>query len=294
MELLEKCPVCLKSDSEIHIKLKDHFLTKESFNIVKCNSCGFLYTNPRPEENEILKYYKSAEYLSHSKQKVSITSIVYNLVKNYSLKAKHKTIIKYKAKGSILDVGCATGEFLNYLQSKGWHTTGIEPTPEPREFAKQQFNLNVLDTSDFERLSTDYFDVVTMWHVLEHIHRIDYQLDQVLRVIKPDGTLLIALPNHLSWDAERYKEHWAAYDVPRHLYHFSPATFKKLITRLNLIVDDIIPMKFDSFYVSLLSEQYQESGSKYLNAVFNGLRSNSHAKKSSGNYSSLIYILRKK
>jgi len=253
----------------------------------------FLFTNPRPDEKSIAKYYKSINYLSHSKQRKNLTSFLYNTVKGISLKSKYKIVTKYYPSGSILDLGCGTGDFLNYFENRGWQTTGIEPTPEPRNYAINTYKLKVYDISEFDKLNPKSFDVVTMWHVLEHVHQLKEQFESSIRVLKDNGLLIIALPNQQSWDAQYYKNFWAAYDVPRHLYHFTPETFKKFICNFNLQLVETLPMRFDSFYVSLLSEQYKKSKAKYLLSFFNGMRSNFYAGKSSINYSSMIYLVKK-
>jgi len=192
-----------------------------------------------------------------------------------------------------LDIGCATGEFLNYFKNNGWNCTGIEPAKDPRKYAIENFNLDVKAEEALDQLGPDTFDVITLWHVLEHVPNLNERLGQISKLLKPDGLLLIALPNHLSWDATYYKDFWAGFDVPRHLHHFSPDTVKLLLVKYNISIFDIKPMKFDAFYVSLLSEKYKTRSMKYLSAFCKGIKSNAAAKKNRNNYSSLIYLAKK-
>jgi 2-polyprenyl-3-methyl-5-hydroxy-6-metoxy-1,4-benzoquinol methylase len=202
-------------------------------------------------------------------------------------------ITRHKSIGNILDIGCGTGEFLNFMNRVGWKTTGIEPAASPREFAKQQYNLNIFDENELDNLPTGGFDVITLWHVLEHVPDLNNRIDQIKRLLTKDGLLVVALPNCESWDAVFYQEHWAAWDVPRHFYHFSKSTFSLLMKNNELDIFSIYPMKFDAFYISLLSEKYKQGKPNFLNAFFNGLRSNFSANQKGNNYSSLIYLIKK-
>lgn len=290
MEKLDACPVCDHHEFELYSKVKDHFLSGETFDLNQCKNCGFVFTNPRPEANDLGRYYQSEEYFSHSKAKKGLITFLYNAVKNYSLGRKYKLISSYKKSGKILDIGCATGEFLNYFKSKGWETSGIEPAENPRNYAIQNYNLDVRDEESIKDLDKESFDVITMWHVLEHVPGLNERIDQIKQFLKPDGLLLIALPNYLSWDAKYYGNFWAGFDVPRHLYHFSQDTLKRLLDKFQFSVFDILPLKFDAYYVSLLSEKYQHGKQDFVKAFFNGQKSNRQAAKDDNNYSSLIYL----
>lgn len=290
MEKLDACPVCNHREFELFSKIKDHFLSGETFNLNQCKNCGFVFTNPRPEANDLGRYYQSEEYFSHSKTKKGLITFLYNTVKNYSLGRKYKLISSHKNTGTILDIGCATGEFLNYFKSKGWETIGIEPAENPRTFAIQNYSLDVRDEDSIANLDKESFDVITMWHVLEHIPGLNERIDQIRQLLKPDGLLVIALPNYLSWDAKFYGNFWAGFDVPRHLYHFSQESLKRLLDKFQFSVFDIVPLKFDAYYVSLLSEKYQRGKQDFVKAFLNGQKSNRQAAKGDNNYSSLIYL----
>jgi len=294
MENLNFCPVCEGDSLSTFKGIKDHFLSQETFHLSQCKKCGFVFTNPRPDENELEKYYQSDEYFSHSKKKKGLISFLYDTVKKYALENKYKLISEIIPTGKILDIGCATGEFLNVFQQKGWTCYGIEPAKNPRDFAIENYNLDVRDENAINNFDKETFDVITMWHVLEHVPKLNERIEQIYKLLKPDGLLLIALPNYLSWDAKFYEAFWAGYDVPRHLYHFSSKTVSLLLNKHGFSVTEIKPMKFDSFYVSLLSEKYKHGNMKYFSAFSNGLKSNFAAKKDANNYSSLIYLANKK
>ena len=294
MEFLTICPVCKNANIKTYNTVKDQFLSKEEFTISICESCKFLFTNPRPDQKKLINYYKSDDYISHGKSKSSLLEFIYNIVRNYSYSKKFQLINNHSVGKNILDIGCGTGEFLSYFQRKGWKTFGIEPATEPRNFAKTNFNLEIEDESSLDLLSSESFDVITMWHVLEHVMDIDQRISQIKRILKENGLLVFALPNYLSWDCKYYDSFWAAWDVPRHLSHFTYHTFQKLIQNHNLDLIKTIPMKFDAYYVSLLSEKYMGSSFPFLHAFKNGFKSNYYAKKHSNNYSSLIYLVKKR
>lgn len=294
METLTTCPICDNTEF-IHFSLiKDHFLSKEDFKLSQCKSCGFVFTNPRPQANDLAKYYLSEDYFSHSKKKKGIITVLYEAVKKYSLGKKFHLINHHKKPGDILDIGCGTGEFLYYMKNKGWKTLGIEPAEKPRNFAIENYQLDIKPEEEIKQIVPKTFDLITMWHVLEHIPDLNQRIEQIYSILKDDGILIIAIPNYLSLDALYYKNFWAGFDVPRHLYHFSPATISKILSKHHFVITDTFPMKFDSFYVSLLSEKYKTGKQNYFTAFINGLKSNLHAKNYGGNYSSLIYMVKKR
>ena len=246
-----------------------------------------LVTSPVPDNLE--KYYLSENYISHTDSKKSLFDKIYQIVKNYTLRKKLKLINSFKTEEkSILDVGAGTGDFLKVCKKGGWKITGIEPSEKAREFAKSK---NLVLQKDISQIKDEKFDVITLWHVLEHIPNLMEYIKQLKKLLKPNGTLIIAVPNYKSYDAIYYKEYWAAFDVPRHLWHFSKKAISEIFSHVEMKVEKILPMKFDSYYVSLLSEKYKTKKSHPLNAFLIGLKSNIKAKRS-GEYSSLIYIIK--
>ncbi len=292
MQELTSCPVCGNNHFSHFLNCTDYYFSKKDFNIVSCDNCGFRFTNPRPSEDKLQSYYFSDNYISHSDSKKGIISYFYYLIRNHTIKQKFNLINNYKSGKNILDIGCGTGEFLNFFKNKNWNTTGIEPSSNARTSAENNYNLSVFDEDHLNSLEKNSFDVITMWHVLEHVSNLRERITQVKNLLANDGILVIALPNSNSFDSKFYGRFWAAWDVPRHLYHFTESTFNNFSYSNKLNVIKTIPMKFDSYYVSLLSEKYKSGRNQYLSALFHGLKSNLFAKRNN-NYSSLIYILRK-
>jgi 2-polyprenyl-3-methyl-5-hydroxy-6-metoxy-1,4-benzoquinol methylase len=289
METLKNCPVCNHSSFKEFLSGKDHFLTRENFFIVECNSCGFRFTNPRPEENLISAYYDSPDYIAHGSSTLSPLQVLYKTARKFALRGKFSLVKKYSKGANLLDIGCGTGEFLHYCSKKGFTVTGIEPNEKARKFATDVLGLKVLDTYEINSLPENSFDFISMWHVLEHVHDLSERMDLVRRILTPDGILLIAVPNSNSWDAKHYNSSWAAFDLPRHLYHFTPSTMKRLLEKTGFSLLQTIPLKIDSFYISLLSEKYLRGRQNFFKAFINGFRSNLQTGKEK-NYSSLIYI----
>jgi ubiquinone/menaquinone biosynthesis C-methylase UbiE len=283
---LNACPVCDHTETSNHLVVKDWMITKESFTIVRCNSCGFHFTNPIPSESVIGNYYKSEEYVSHSSSNKGLINRVYNIVRNYTLKQKVALVGRYTKGKSMLEVGSGTGHFLNAAKLSGYQVEGLEPDTDARNFAQSNFNLSLNTLDHLTAIPSNSKDVVTMWHVLEHVYQLKRDLFEIVRTMKSGGVFFIAVPNMSAWDAQHYKEYWAAYDVPRHLYHFQENTIKKLIETFGLVHKDTLPMKFDSYYVSMLSEKYK--GGSALQGIINGFKSNLLA--SQCGYSSQIYV----
>lgn len=291
MEVLKKCPVCGSPEFDPFISGKDYFLTGESFNIVKCHECGFRFTNPRPKAEDLGKYYESKDYISHSDSRIGLFASVYQMVRKYTLSRKLAIISKVQQKGEILDIGCATGQFLNYMADHGWKATGIEPDEKTRARAISEYSLNVYPEEQLMILQKSSFDVITMWHVLEHVSDLDARMKQLKNLLKPTGTLIIAVPNCNSLDAKKYGAFWAGYDLPRHLYHFTKKDVKLLLGKNGFTIVNILPMLFDAFYVSLLSEKYKSGKMRWLPALWNGFWSNVKSGTKIG-HSSLIYIIK--
>jgi len=290
-ERLDSCPLCYSGQFHNKIITKDHTVSGESFAIVECDKCKLNFTNPRPSMDEIHSFYASDEYISHTNKSKSLYDLAYRSVRHYTLRSKLKLINNLDTKKTLLDYGCGTGNFLNICKNSGWQVTGIEPNQQAREIASELTKESIL-AGPSELQDKQQYHVITLWHVLEHIHDLQGTMKMLKEKIKKKGYLVIALPNIKSWDAEHYRENWAGYDVPRHLYHFSPETFKTLAESNDLRISNIFPMKFDSFYISLLSEKNIYNKNKPLKAIINGLKSNSNARKDN-QYSSLVYILRR-
>lgn len=272
---------------------KDYFLSGEAFEIAKCGNCGFRFTNPRPLTEELGKYYQSADYISHSDTSKGIFAGVYQKVRKYTLGRKFNLVNQFQSKGKILDIGCATGQFLHHMAKHGWETVGIEPDEKTRERAISEFNLQVFPEEELDLLKESTFNIITMWHVLEHVSDLNGRIGQIKKLLMSGGTFIAAVPNCDAYDAEKYAELWAGYDLPRHLYHFTKNDMNLLMDKFGFTIVKILPMRFDSFYVSLLSEKYISGKMRWLPAFWTGLLSNIKAGQKRG-HSSLIYVMKHK
>ncbi|MCM0665470.1 class I SAM-dependent methyltransferase [Flavobacterium tyrosinilyticum] len=273
------------------LTVKDHSVSKEIFDLYYDEELDMLITSPQPELQNLGKYYESEDYISHTDNKRSLFEKAYHFVKNIALKNKLNLINSQQPqKGKLLDIGAGTGDFLLTAKNDGWETIGVEPSDRAKNIAKEKGISFVEELSTLENHS---LDVITMWHVLEHVPDLEYQIQELKRLLKPTGTLIIAVPNYKSFDANHYQTFWAAYDVPIHFWHFSKKSIQVLFEREDMKLEKVLPMKFDSFYVSLLSEKYKTGKMNYVKAFFIGLKSNWKAKNSK-EYSSHIYILKNK
>ncbi|MDU1904277.1 MAG: class I SAM-dependent methyltransferase [Dysgonomonas sp.] len=290
------CPVCNNGDTKESLICQDYLVTNELFSIYQCPECGFSFTQDFPSENEIGIYYDAPEYISHSDTDKGLINSLYHMARNISLKSKTKLILKYTniGKGKLLDIGTGTGYFLHAMCKKSWIVTGIEKSEATRTYAHKKFGLNIQDSDYLFEIPDKTKDAITMWHVLEHIEKLNPTLANLHRILKDNGTLFIALPNKSSFDANHYGKYWAAYDVPRHLWHFSPSDFQRIANKHNFEVIEMKRMNFDPFYISMLSEQNKGTSLGNIIGLFKGslffIKSLLNKEKSS----SLIYILRKK
>ena len=277
------------SNQKHFLTVTDYSVSKEIFDLYHNEELDMLITSPQPGLDILGKYYESVDYISHTDSKRSLFEKMYHFVKSIALKNKLNLINSQQPnKGSILDIGAGTGEFLSVARQDGWKTIGVEPSDKAKAIAKNKGVSFVEQTSELESHS---FDVISMWHVLEHVPDLNQQIQELKRLLKPNGTLIIAVPNFKSFDAKHYGKFWAAYDVPIHFWHFSKTAIKKLFQKEEMQLVKILPMKFDSFYVSLLSEKYKTGKMNFVKAFFIGLQSNLKAKKNF-EYSSHIYILK--
>lgn len=278
-------------ETKAYLKVKDHSVSGETFQLVLNESYGFLETLPHPKGTQLSDYYKTEDYISHTDSKRNLFEKAYHFVRSISLKRKLKLINSFNSEEkNLLDIGCGTGDFLKVAQDNGWKISGIEPNDSARKIANKKTNNSVFNTEKLIQFKTHTFDVITLWHVLEHLPKLEEELTTLKSLLKENGTLIVAVPNFNSFDANYYKSFWAAYDVPRHLWHFSQQSIVNLFGSKNMKVSKTLPMKFDAYYVSLLSEKYKSGFMNPLKAFWIGLRSNIKAKQSK-EYSSIIYII---
>ena len=290
------CPLCGGQQLEHALNCTDHYASGETFEVVRCVHCGFLMTQNAPVEAEIGKYYETPDYISHSDTQKGLMNKVYHWVRQFMLSRKAalvKRASKMK-KGALLDYGTGTGYFAHTMTKKQWQVKAIEKSPQARAFAKEHFGLEVDAETALPHYPSDTFDVVTLWHVMEHIEHLNEMWETLHRILKERGVLIVAVPNPDSYDAKKYKEWWAAYDVPRHLWHFRPSVMQQFGAKHGFVLEERWPMPFDAFYVSMLTEKYKGSKLSFVKGLWTGTCAWFSALGKKERSSSMIYVFRKK
>ncbi len=290
----DHCPGCHSTDLSELFLCQDHTVSKEKFAVWACANCGGRFTQNVPDEASIGSYYQSEDYISHSNTSRGLINRLYQMVRTYTVKKKVELIKREsgKEKGSLLDVGCGTGQFLAGMKSAGWTVSGLEPDPGARKLASEAVG-EIIEEPEGLFADRPTVGVITLWHVLEHVHRLHEYLDRFHALLQPGGLLLIAVPNFTSADATHYGADWAAYDVPRHLYHFSPESMAVLMSQHGFRIDRHLPMPFDAFYVSMLSEQIRHGKPRLISAFFAGFSSWLVSRSKVERGSSVLYVIRK-
>jgi 2-polyprenyl-3-methyl-5-hydroxy-6-metoxy-1,4-benzoquinol methylase len=289
------CPICQYDTLNPYLQVTDHSISKETFPLVQCASCQFLFTQNVPQEANAGPYYQSEDYISHSDTAKGLINKVYHAVRNLMLRKKRRIIARYAPGKKVLDVGCGTGYFLNHLKQNNYHTTGVEISEDAKKVAQEKFGLNVHAPSDLTngKLDKDY-DAITLWHVLEHLYDLNGFMQTFHQSLSTNGVLVIAVPNHKSLDASYYRDKWSAYDVPRHLWHFSPETIRKLATKHQFEIVRYKRLPFDPFYNCMLSEKYNANGMPFIFGMLVGFASYLNSIVNIQRSSSIIYVLKKK
>lgn len=274
----------------------DFSVSKESFELIKCGGCGLVFTQDIPAASEISRYYRAVQYISHSDTDRGVINKLYHIVRGRTIQKKRNLVRKYTGlkNGTLLDIGSGTGSFLSGMKAAGWDISGVEPDEIARQNSMEFHGITAIDPSEAGRFKDHSFDAVTMWHVLEHVHQLKEQIQQIDRLIGEKGVVFIAVPNNISYDARYYGVHWAAWDVPRHLYHFNPESMRFLWNQYDFEFIDIRPMWYDSFYVSMLSEKYRSGRTRIVHPFCIGLISNIKVLFNVERCSSLVYVIRKK
>lgn len=291
------CPICNRAEVSNLLHTRDYSLTQATFDIIECAFCGLKYTYPIPPADKIAPYYDFPEYISHTDVKSGWMNKLYHYIRNKTLlqKANWVQSLFTGHKGKLLEIGAGTGAFANTMVQKKWEVTALEPDENSRNIAFEKYNIALRPIDHLFTIDTLSQDVICLWHVLEHVHDLQGYMNAFNAILKPTGKLIIAVPNHTSYDANFYKEYWAAFDVPRHLYHFSPSSMKVLLKKYNFQLVEVKPMWYDSFYVSILSEKYKQTGIMGIfRAFFVGCISNLKALSNPDKASSLIYVIKKK
>ena len=292
----DKCPLCKSGAIKKRFACTDRFATGESFDIYECEECGLAFTQDIPDEKEIGRYYESPTYISHSNTNRGIVNRIYHLVRKMMLQKKARLVkrLTQLKNGKMLDYGAGTGHFARVMVTKGWDVTAIEKSDKARELAAREFGFEMLPTEALAEIKDKSLDVVTMWHVMEHIQDPDKMWDELHRILNDTGAAVIAVPNSASYDAQKYKEHWAAYDVPRHLWHFTPSTITHWSKKHGFLLEKQYTMPFDGFYISMLSEQYKGARLHAIKGFWNGFKGWIAQSRKDCASSSIIYVFRKK
>lgn len=289
------CPVCGSGNIKNVFAVKDFTVSEKEFVIAECKDCSLRFTQDVPDAESIGEYYKSENYISHTDTSKGLVNSLYKKVRSRTLKQKRKLVesITGKKTGRILDVGSGTGAFVSEMKTGGWEVTGLEPDSDAIKIAKELYGIELQGTNKLFDLPSESYDAITLWHVLEHVHQLQEYIAQLKKILTDDGRLVIAVPNYTCYEEKNYKQYWAAYDVPRHLYHFSPAAIETLINKHGLRIINHKPMWYDSFYVSLLSSKYKNGSTSWIGAGWNGLISDIKALTDIKKCSSVIYIISK-
>lgn len=288
------CLVCGQNNFKTLFSCKDFVATGKDFQLQYCESCSFIFTNPRPNISEIGKYYQSDQYISHSGEKKGLIYKIYDIVRDFSIRQKLNLIKKYHKSGKLMDLGCGLGYFLNGVKlDKTFDGLGVDISDDAVEYVKNTFGINVKNESELDNLDKHTFDIITQWHVLEHVHYLNERMQQLHHLLEQDGTMFIAVPNSKSKDAEIYKEYWDGYDVPRHLYHFNQKSFSLLMEKHGFKIVEIKPMWFDAPYICMRSEVHLKNRFPFINGAINGIKSTAAAL-STGEHSTLLFVVKKK
>lgn len=290
---LDPCPACGNANWEDAGQVKDYSITGEWFSLKECPLCHLKMTFPQPGIADIDRYYASEEYISHSDTRSGLINRLYHTAREYMLKKKFKWVLRASGleKGILLDIGAGTGHFAHFMKEKGWQVTALEPDQKARKIASEKLGINILPLESLDLQAPHSYDVITLWHVLEHVHDLSGYMEHFRTLLKPGGVLIIAVPNHTSSDAKKYGAAWAAYDVPRHLWHFSPASMEKLMSSHHFNLTEKIAMPLDAFYVSMLSEKYKGNrGAGSIAGIFSGLQTLLSEINNVDQASSIIYV----
>lgn len=290
------CPVCGCTHLERAMTCTDSYASGEQFDLVRCAECGFVFTQDAPVEAEIGRYYETPDYISHTDTRKGAMNAIYHRVRQYMLGSKARLVMN-AVRGSgkrVLDIGTGTGYFADAMNGRGWQVEAVEKSPQARAFAKEHFGLDVKPESALNKFAPGSFDAITLWHVMEHLEHLNETWTRLAELLAPKGALVVAVPNCSSTDAKKYGADWAAYDVPRHLWHFTPATIARLAEKHGFVLVDSRPMPFDAFYVSMLTEKQKGNSHSFVKGMAVGLSAWISALGDKERSSSMIYVFRKK
>lgn len=270
--------------------VKDHSFSQEDFEL-NWDATRLSAQTQLPPNTNPLEYYSQEEYISHQEQPTGLTGGLYRVAQRFMMRYKHNRLYPFlPTQAQLLDYGCGVGTFAKYLINQGHVVFGVEPNPKARQFA---VNKGIQAFANLDALPVQTFDAILLWHVLEHLPEPEKTLNELHQRLTPKGCLVLAVPNLRSADAQHYGPFWAAYDVPRHLWHFSQGGIAQLAAQAGFRLMATYPMPLDAFYISLLSERYKGSRLSAVKGFLQGLQSNAKAV-FTGEFSSLFYVLKKR
>lgn len=293
---IKACPLCGGTHLERALTCVDHYASGEVFHLCRCRKCGFLFTQDFPVEAEIGRYYETPDYISHSDTRKGAMNSVYHRVRSYMLGRKARLVARgaHRKEGRLLDLGTGTGYFADTMRRRGWQVEAVEKSAQARAFAKRHFDLDVKPPTALGDFAPGSFDVITLWHVMEHLEPLNETWETLHSLLTEKGVLIVAVPNCSSFDAKKYGAFWAAYDVPRHLWHFTPDTIRQFGSKHGFVMVERHPMPFDAFYVSMLTEKHMGRSCTFLRGMLTGTLAWFSALVRKERSSSMIYVFRKK
>lgn len=289
------CPLCGGEHLERALTCVDHCASGEAFYLCRCEACGFVFTQDFPAEDEIGRYYETPDYISHTDTRRGLVNTLYHWVRTYMLGRKARLVerVAHRHEGRLLDIGTGTGYFADTMHRRGWQVDAIEKNEGARQFAAGHFGLEVKPETALDTLEEGAYDVITLWHVMEHLEPLDQTWERLYNLLTDRGMLVVAVPNCASADADRYGAYWAAYDVPRHLWHFTPATMQRFALKHGFVLAARHPMPFDAFYVSMLTERYMRRRGAFVRGCLTGVLAWFSSLVRKDRSSSMIYVFRK-
>ena len=293
---IKTCPLCGGTRPERALTCVDHYATGEMFHLCRCPECGFLFTQDFPVEAEIGRYYETPDYISHTDTRKGAVNRLYHAVRSHMLKRKATLVERnaHRKEGRLLDIGTGTGYFANTMRQRGWQVQAAEKSEQARQFALEHFALEVKPETALAEMEAESFDVVTLWHVMEHLEHLNETWQRLNSLLTEKGILVVAVPNCSSFDARKYGAYWAAYDVPRHLWHFTPDTMQRFGSKHGFVLAARYPMPFDAFYVSMLTERNMRRSCAFLRGMVTGTLAWLASLVKKERSSSMIYVFRKK
>jgi SAM-dependent methyltransferase len=294
--VIQSCPLCESKELKQAMACVDSFVSGEEFSLYTCEYCKFLFTQNFPDEEAMDRYYEAPDYVSHSDTHKGLMNQLYHVVRRMMLRRKVRRVIResHRKEGRLLDYGAGTGYFAAAMQRKGWSVEAMEKSERARSFAQAHFGLECLPPEKLADCAPEQYDVITLWHVMEHIEKVNEAWATFHRLLKADGILVAAVPNGDSYDAQKYGKAWAAYDVPRHLWHFTPDTMRLFGAKHDFVLAGSYPMPFDAFYISMLSEKGLRRRFPLLRGTWSGMVGGLNAIGNKERSSSIVYVFKKR